>query len=101
MVARVLAEFLVDQPVVTTERADEAIIIEGTAAPVRGRAKLMDFVRRYKKKYDWDMNPEADGYFIVTPHTAFAFTEHGDEFGKTATRYEFQARRGAASRRRQ
>jgi hypothetical protein len=81
---------------VTTERADEAIILEGTAKPVRGRENLMDFVRKYKKKYNWDMNPDADGYFIVTPRVGFAFTEHSDQFGKTATRYEFPARRATS-----
>lgn len=86
---------------VTTERGDEAVIIEGTARPVKGRAKLLPFVRAYKKKYDWDMDPAADGYFVVTPRVAFAFTEHADEFGPSATRYEFgAAARTRATRRR-
>ncbi len=84
---------------VTTERADEAVIIEGTAAPVRGRANVMGFVRAYKKKYDWVMNPDAEGYFIVTPQVGFAFIEHADQFAKTATRYTFGAA-GKPSRKR-
>jgi hypothetical protein len=78
---------------VTTEQADEAVILEGTAAPVRGRSNLLDFVRAYKKKYNWDMNPDAEGYFIVTPHVGFAFVEHAGQFAKTATRYEFDVSR--------
>jgi hypothetical protein len=74
---------------ITTERADEAVIVEGSAAPVRGRAKLLPFVRAYKKKYDWDMDPDGEGYFMVTPRVAFVFVEHPGQFATTATRYEF------------
>ena len=78
---------------VTTERADEAVIVEGTATAVRGRTKLAPFVRAYKKKYDWEMDPEGDGYFVVTPQKAFAFIEHADQFANSATRYDFPRRR--------
>jgi hypothetical protein len=74
---------------ITTERADEAVIVEGRAAPVKGRAKLMPFVRAYRKKYDWDMDPDGDGYFLVTPGVAFVFVEHPGQFASTATRYTF------------
>jgi hypothetical protein len=77
--------------VVTTDQAEDAVIVEGHAAPVRGRVKLLPMVRAYKKKYAWDMNPDGAGYFIVTPRVAFAFTERADQFAKTATRYTFDA----------
>jgi hypothetical protein len=76
---------------VTTDVADDAVIIEGKAAPIKGRAKLAPFVRAYKRKYDWDMDPASPGYFIVTPRVAFAFTEHADRFASSATKYEFAA----------
>jgi hypothetical protein len=84
---------------ITTDRADEAVIVEGTAAPVSGRTKLAPFARAYKKKYDWDMDPTGDGYFVVTPHTAFAFIEHSNKFTTTATKYVFRSRKGAAKNR--
>jgi len=76
--------------VITTERADEAVIVEGVAQPVKGRAITGAYVDVYNRKYDWDMDPDADGYFIVTPRVAFAFIEHADRFSQTATKYEFE-----------
>jgi hypothetical protein len=84
--------------VITTERADEAVIIEGRATPVRGRAKLLPMVRAYKRKYEWEMDPAADGYFAVTPRVGFAFIEHSNRFSSSATRYRFGG--GPRSRRR-
>jgi hypothetical protein len=78
---------------ITTERADEAVIVEGVASPVSGRDKLAPFVRAYKRKYDWPMDPDAEGYFVVTPRLAFAFIEHADQFQKTSTRYDFNVPR--------
>ncbi len=75
--------------IVTTERADEAVIMEGLAQPVRGRELLARFVEAYKAKYDWVMDPDDDGYFIVTPRVVFGFIETADRFGKTATRWTF------------
>ena len=77
---------------ITTDLADDAVIIEGTAKPVRGHATLLPMTRAYEKKYDWKMNPDADGYFVVRPRVGFAFTEHADRFSSSATRYTFDAR---------
>jgi len=74
---------------VTTDLADDAVIIEGRAEAVRGRARLLPMTRAYEKKYNWTMNPDADGYFVVTPRVAFAFTEHANRFASSATRYTF------------
>jgi len=79
---------------VTTEGADHAVIIEGRAAPVKGRERLAPFVRAYKRKYAWDLQPDAEGYFAVTPSRAFAFIESAEEFGASATRYDFPASGG-------
>jgi hypothetical protein len=99
--ASVKAHNLAHNPfcVITTERADEAVIIEGRAAAVRGRAELLPFVRAYKRKYDWEMDPAADGYFAVTPQLGFAFIEHSDRFSSSATRYRFAGRAPRRGRR--
>lgn len=76
---------------VTTERADEAVIVEGEAAPTNDREALRRFVALYKQKYEWDMDPESDGYFVVRPHVAFGFIEHADQFAQSATRWRFDA----------
>jgi hypothetical protein len=75
--------------VIATERADEAVILEGTAAETADRALLDAFVREYKRKYDWDMDAGAGGIFEVRPRVAVGFIEHADQFGKTATRWVF------------
>lgn len=72
---------------VTTERADEAVILEGTAEIESNREVLDVFVAQYKAKYDWAMEP--DGIWRVTPLRAFGFIEHGDQFTTTATRWMF------------
>jgi hypothetical protein len=74
---------------VTTERADEAVIVEGVAAPARDRDALRRFVAAYKAKYDWDMDPGSDGYFVVRPRLGFGFIEHPDQFAQRATRWRF------------
>ncbi len=77
---------------VTTERADEAVIVNGTAREESDVARLEPFVEGYKKKYDWDMDPASGGYFVVAPTVAFGFVEHADQFAKTATRWRFDSR---------
>jgi hypothetical protein len=76
---------------ITTDAADDAVILEGAAQAVHRRETLRPMTRAYEKKYDWKMNPDADGYFVVTPRVAFAFTEHADRFASSATRYTFAA----------
>jgi general stress protein 26 len=83
---------------ITTERADEAVIVEGVATPMLGRAKNEPFTKAYKKKYDWTMDPDGDGYFVVAPRVAFVFVEHDDQFAQTATRYDFPSRRATRKR---
>lgn len=73
---------------VTTERADEAVIVEGTAEIESDTEVLAEFVSQYKAKYDWEMEPV--GIWRVTPTKAFGFIEAGDQFSQTATRWTFQ-----------
>jgi hypothetical protein len=74
---------------ITTDQAEEPVIMEGIAERVRGRAALLPMTRAYEKKYNWKMDPDGDGYFVVTPRVAFAFIEASGEFASSATRYEF------------
>jgi hypothetical protein len=84
---------------VTTDQATEAVIVEGTAEPVRGRSRLLPMVRAYQKKYAWNMDPEGEGYFVVTPRVAFAFVEYANKFTTSATRYTFDAARSRRAKR--
>ena len=75
--------------VVCTERADEAVIVEGVASEATDPADLRRFAAAYKEKYHWEMDPEAGPYFVVRPAVVFGFIEHGDQFTQTATRWTF------------
>jgi PPOX class probable F420-dependent enzyme len=72
----------------TTERADEAVIVEGVAEPA-DREAVRRMVPVYDAKYSWRMDPEAEGYFRVRPLVVFGFIETADRFAKTATRWRF------------
>ena len=74
---------------VTTERADQAVIVEGEAAPVADASALRRFCDAYNLKYAWNMEPGSGVTFAVTPHVAFGFTESADTFASTATRWTF------------
>lgn len=76
--------------VVTTERADEAVIVEGLARVIDDAAVLAAFKRAYDAKYAWDMDVSQGGIWCVEPHTAFAFIETDERFATTATRFSFE-----------
>ncbi len=78
--------------VVSTERADEAVIVEGVAEVVANQASLEQFKAAYDPKYDWEIEIEIEkgGIFVVRPTVAFAFIEHSDKFQSTATRWRFE-----------
>ncbi|MCH7809779.1 MAG: pyridoxamine 5'-phosphate oxidase family protein [Chloroflexi bacterium] len=76
---------------ITTETADEAVIVEGTAAEERDAATLKRFVADYNAKYDWEMDAAGGGIFTLTPSVAFGFIESPDSFQATATRWRFLA----------
>ena len=71
--------------VITTERADEAVILEGRAEHVEDHAALAPVWAAYKAKYDWDLSGES--MFALRPAKAFAFIETAAQFGPTATRW--------------
>ncbi len=73
--------------VVCTERADEAVIVEGVFEKVADNGLLERLWQAYKAKYDWEMAGEP--FYLVRPRVAFAFIEGSGEFADTATRWTF------------
>jgi nitroimidazol reductase NimA-like FMN-containing flavoprotein (pyridoxamine 5'-phosphate oxidase superfamily) len=77
-----------------TDRAHEAVIIEGRAEPERNVARIRQFLRLYEKKYKWDMSAMADDLvtlkepvFRLRPQVAFGLNEK--TFQTSATRWQF------------
>lgn len=77
---------------ITTDVADEAVIVEGEASVLSLFADgglLQRWVAEYQSKYDWEMDPAQAGIFRVRPRVAFGFIEQPDQFAATATRWSF------------
>ena len=75
---------------VSTERADEAVIVEGVADRVHDPALLARFAAAYNAKYDWDIDPgSTEPIFAVRPRVAFGFIEDSEDFNGSATRWRF------------
>jgi nitroimidazol reductase NimA-like FMN-containing flavoprotein (pyridoxamine 5'-phosphate oxidase superfamily) len=72
--------------VVTTERADEAVIVEGSASVEADSETLRRFAEDYNAKYAWNLDPNAGPIYVVQPIVGFGFIEHADQFARTATR---------------
>jgi hypothetical protein len=75
--------------VISTESAEEAVIVEGEASRDGDRAVLREVIRSYNEKYNWNFEPEQEGFYIVRPRVVFGFIEHANQFGRTATRWTF------------
>ncbi|HXH84995.1 MAG TPA: pyridoxamine 5'-phosphate oxidase family protein, partial [Candidatus Tectomicrobia bacterium] len=76
--------------VVHLERGNEAVIVEGRAAPVRSRAGLEAVDREYLRKYRMRLTTHADSLvFAFRPSIAFGWRER--DFPKSATRWRFPA----------
>jgi len=74
--------------VVTTERADEAVILEGAATVEEDHALLRPVWDSYKAKYNWSL--EGESMFVLRPTVAFAFIETAEQFATAATRWRFE-----------
>jgi hypothetical protein len=78
--------------VIGTEKADEAVILEGTAQEIRDRAKWKQFADLYDPKYGGNVFPllESSGGLVyrVKPQTAFGQDEHAANFAESATRWK-------------
>jgi hypothetical protein len=72
--------------VVTTEDAEEAVVVEGDALLVRDTALLEDVAARYERKYGMGFPPDSHLY-RVRPEVVFGFIERAAEFSGAATRW--------------
>ncbi len=76
--------------ILCTERADEAVIIEGEARLVAG-PRPRGFFARYEKKYSWDMSAyQEEPIFEFRPRVAFGLAEK--KALNAATRWKFGKR---------
>ena len=72
--------------VISTERGDEAVIVEGIAEEISFKSLPQSFVGLYREKYGWTVEEGSDPFFVVRPKTVFGFIEAGDDFLQTATK---------------
>jgi nitroimidazol reductase NimA-like FMN-containing flavoprotein (pyridoxamine 5'-phosphate oxidase superfamily) len=77
--------------VVTTDHADEAVIIEGIAGEVPDAAEDSALQEAYREKYDEGLDPSLGPIFRVVPDVAFGFIDRDDRFRESATRWRFTA----------
>ena len=76
--------------VISTDRADEAVILEGMAEEIADRSSLKEFYKAYKEKYDWDLEEmgfDKEPVYIVRPRVVFGVRER--DFTGSATRWTF------------
>jgi hypothetical protein len=89
------AKNIVAEPhvVIGTEKADEAVILEGTAEEIKDRSTWKQFAQVYNTKYGGDVETilnSCDGsVFRVTPQIAFGQDEHAENFTESVTRWQF------------
>jgi hypothetical protein len=77
--------------VVSTERADEAVIVEGVAETFAAGDLVERFLAAYNTKYRWNMDASWGPFQRVRPRVVFGFIEQADRFAATATRWRFPA----------
>jgi hypothetical protein len=76
--------------VVHLERGEEAVIVEGRAAPVDPRAVPAEVDREYVRKYRMRLTAHPDSLVLgLRPAVAFGWRER--DFPKSATRWTFAA----------
>lgn len=80
---------------VNLESADEVVIIEGSAEPLRDQSTAETWARLYKEKYNWDMPAKTDDVFVVMPERVLAWIcdssglDGGAAFANSATEWRF------------
>lgn len=81
------------QCIIATEKADEAVILEGTAQEIRDRAVWKSLAGIYDAKYGGQLYPllESCGgnVYRVTPRVVFGQDENAEDFVKAATKWQF------------
>jgi hypothetical protein len=76
-----------------TEKAEEAVILEGIAEEVTDRGVWKELATVYNRKYGGDIGPllESSGgsVYRVAPQTVFGQDEHAENFAEAVTRWTF------------
>ena len=76
-----------------TDRADEAVVLEGVPREVPDRALWKRFAAVYNAKYGGDVEPmllaSGGNVYRVEPQTAFGQDEHAPNFAESVTRWTF------------
>ena len=79
--------------VIGTEKAEEAVILEGIAEEITDRAVWKQLAQVYNRKYGGDVEPlllACEGcVFRVQPQVAFGQDEHAENFADAVTRWRF------------
>ena len=79
--------------VIATEKADEAVILEGLAEDISDRAVWKSLAEIYNRKYGGDLYPLLDScggnVYRVSPKRAFGQDEHAENFTDSVTRWRF------------
>jgi hypothetical protein len=76
--------------VVTPERAEESVVVEGVAERVTDRDVLANLLATYRRKYGSGFpDPVDNPVFAVRPRVVFGVIEREAEFSETATRWRF------------
>src|SRR5258707_14097802 len=79
--------------VIGTERAEEAVILEGTAEEIKDRSMWKQLAQIYNGKYGGEVAPlvESSGccIFAVKAQMAFGQDEHAENFTDSVTRWQF------------
>ena len=74
--------------VMGTERANEAVIVEGVAREVKDEKELARLARPYHAKYKpWTLDRDVGPVYAVRPRVAFGM--HEKRFVSAATRWRF------------
>ena len=80
--------------VIGTDKADEAVILEGLVQEVSDRAVWKQLVPIYNRKYGGDVGPLLETsnstIFRVQPRVVFGQDEHAANFAEAMTRWTFQ-----------
>jgi hypothetical protein len=79
--------------VIGTDKADEAVIVEGKAELVSDREVWKRLAEIYNRKYGGDVYPVLDScggnVYRVVPRLAFGQDEHAENFLESATRWRW------------
>jgi GNAT superfamily N-acetyltransferase len=83
--------------VVSTESADESVILEAVVETLAGEAAIQAFLAAYNAKYPGSLDASWGPFYLARPQVVFGFIEHDGQFSKTATRWRFEAEGGLAA----